>query len=256
MEIICYACGRGENPENTLEAIAHCQQVNPDWRMEMDVQITKDGELILFHDENAMRTTGADLEIASASMDEIEQLNAGESFDGAKESSYRVPRLKEVFTQFPNARLLLDVHTPDLRAVDAILDLIDEHKPKDLAIASEFDHIIAAFRNKAPNLTYGAATKEAKKLIYSSFMMLDALFALKGDILIIPNKFGKITVLTPRIVRHVQKRGRKLWAWEEEGESVVTVNSVEEINDMERKGVNAIFTEFPGRIKEQMANKA
>ncbi len=253
MEIICYSCGRGEKPENTLEGITHCQAIAPDWRIEMDLRLTKDLEVILFHDENAKRTTGIDLSIPEATLSQIRQLNAGYAFhNGQPEQAYRVPLLKEVLEQFPQARLLLDVHTPDLRAVDLILDLIHLHEPSDLVIASEYDEVIAAFREKAPQLKYGAAAKEAKRLIYSSFLGLDNLFPLKGDVLIIPKLYGKITVLTPRIVKHVRKRHKMLWAWVEESEVVKTVEHVEDLKMLESLGADAAFCEFPERLKKEL----
>ena len=256
MEIICYACGRGENPENTLEAITYCQEVNPDWRIEIDLQITSDGEIVLFHDKNGLRTTGVDLEIAKATLAEVQELNAGHYFSANGDAKqFQVPTLKMVLESFPNIKLLLDVHTDDLRAVDPILALLAKHQPPAPVIASEYDHVIAAFKEKAPELTYGAATKEAKQLIYSSFLGLDGLFPLKGDILIIPRQFGKINVLTPRIVKHVAKRHKKIWAWMEESEVVKTAENLDEALMLESLGADGIFTEFPARVKKEMDEK-
>ena len=252
MEIICYACGRGENPENTIEGIAHCQSVDPEWRIEMDLHMTADGEIILFHDHYTLRTTGVDLEIAKTPLSEIKKLDAGHYFSGAEDKIYHVPTLKEVLEQFSNIRLLLDVHTPDVQAIAPILELIENYQPKDLVIASQYDHIIAGFREKAPSVRYGAAAKEAKKLIYSSFLGMDGLFPVKGDVLIIPKLFGKIKVLTPRIVRHVQKRNKTLWAWVEESEVVKTAESLDEVKMLESLGANAAFSEFPERIKQEL----
>lgn len=252
MEIICYSCGRGENPENTIEGISHCQSVAPEWRIEMDLHMTLDGEIILFHDHNALRTTGVDLEIAKTPFAKIKELNAGHYFPGAEDRFHLIPTLKEVLEGFPNIRLLLDVHTPDTNAIDPILELIESHQAKDIVIASEYDHIIDGFREKAPSLTYGVASKEAKKLIYSSFLRLDGLFPMKGDVLIIPKLFGKIKVLTPRIVRHVQKRNKTLWAWIEESEVVKTAESLEEVKLLESLGAHAAFSEFPAKIKQEL----
>ena len=252
MEIICYACGRGENPENTIEGITHCLSINPGWRIEMDLHMTADGEIILFHDHNALRTTGVNLEIAKTPLSEIKKLNAGHYFSGAEDETYQIPTLKEVLEQFPNIRLLLDVHTPDLKAIPPILELIETFQPEDVVIASQYDHIIAGFREKAPSLTYGVATKEAKKLIYSSFLGLDGFFPLKGDVLIIPKLFGKIKVLTPRIVRHVLKRNKTLWAWVEESDVVKTAESLDDVKMLESLGANAAFSEFPERIKQEL----
>ena len=75
MTIICYSCGRGENPENTLKGIKHCQTINPEWRIEMDVQMTADEQLVLFHDYNTKRTTGVNKLINELSLEEVKELN-------------------------------------------------------------------------------------------------------------------------------------------------------------------------------------
>ena len=80
MTIICYSCGRGENPENTIKGIKHCQEINPNWRIEMDIQITSDDQLVLFHDYETKRTTGEDKLINELSLAEVKQLNAGYHF--------------------------------------------------------------------------------------------------------------------------------------------------------------------------------
>ena len=80
MDIICYSCGRGENPENTIEAIAHCQRVNPQWRIEMDIQMTSDNHLVLFHDYETKRTTGVEKQINNLTLNEVKELNAGYNY--------------------------------------------------------------------------------------------------------------------------------------------------------------------------------
>lgn len=258
MEVICYACGRGEFPENTMEAIANCQEVNSQWRIEMDLQLTKDNEVVLLHDEQTGRTTGQDGLVAELSLDELQKLNAGYSFEKDDTFPFRnlklsVPTLKQVFQTYPGINVLLDVHSANLAIVPLIIDLIEDHNMKDqVVIVSKYDEIVSAFKIVKPKWTYGAATREVKKLIYSSFLKLDRFFPLKSDILMIPLKYGKMTVLTSQIIRHAQKRNKSIWAWMEEGESVVTVNSVSEMKQLERQGVKGCFTEFPSKIAKEL----
>lgn len=80
MEVICYACGKGEFPENTLEAVSHCQKINPSWRIEMDLQLTKDGKVVLFHDDNLVRITNIEKQIADIDYAELKELDAAYNF--------------------------------------------------------------------------------------------------------------------------------------------------------------------------------
>lgn len=255
MEVICYACGRGEFPENTMEAIRNCQSLSPDWRIEMDLQLTKDQQVVLFHDEQTQRITGQESLIANLTFEELQQLNAGYGFekDGTfpfRQTGMAIPTLGQVFETYPAIKVLLDVHTADLAAVPLIIDLIEDHQMADqVVIVSKYDEVVNAFKTAKPEWRYGAATKEVKKLIYSSFLRLDALFPLSSDILMIPVKYGNMTVLTPRIIKHARKRNKKIWAWMEESDQVKTVESKTEISFLKESGVAGFFTEYPGAIR-------
>lgn len=261
MTIICYSCGRGENPENTIKGIRHCQEINPDWRIEMDVQITSDDHLVLFHDYETKRITGEDKLISELSLAEVKKLNAGYNFKNQESYIYRsapiqIPELRDVFKEFPKAKLLLDVHTNSPKVVNILISLIAaQFKDGDFIIASEYDEIIKELKSKRPNWRYAVPTKEAKRMLYSSFLYLDGLFPIKSDILMLPKKYGKINVLRDRVVNHAKKRNKKIWAWMYEGEEVRTVNTIKEIEELRELGIDGIFTGFPEKLKIEMSVK-
>lgn len=258
MEIICYSCGRGENPENSIEGIKHCLEVNPNWRIEMDLQMTKDGRIILFHDYETKRTTGVENKIQELDLDTVKKLNSGYNFKVGSKFPYRqnpikIPTLEEVCIAFPNAKLLLDVHTNNLKAVDKIIGIIEQNRmEKQIIVVSHYDQVLNEFKLKRPNWNYGASTKEVKKMVYSSFLFLDNLFPIKSDILMLPVKFDTIKLMTNRVITHVKKRDKQLWVWLNEGKEVVTVNSKRELNELESIGVNGIFTEFPAKLNKEL----
>jgi len=258
MDIICYSCGRGENPENTLEGIEHCLQVNPDWRIEMDVQLTLDERLVLFHDYNTKRTTGEDKLINELNLKDVQQLNAGYSFRDNGKYIYRpdpleVPELREVFIKFPQAKVLLDIHTNNPKVVQLLIELIySKFDSGDFIIASEYDKIIKEFKKERSHWRYGVPEKEAKKMLYSSFLKLDNLFPIKSDILMLPKNFGKINVLSRRVINHAKKRNIPIWAWMYEGEEVRTVTSLKQLEELKQLGVDGVFTACPLKLKGEM----
>ncbi len=258
MEIICYSCGRGEFPENTIEGIQNCTDVNPDWRIEMDIRMTADKELVLFHDNSAQRTTGVNKLISQMTFKEIQSLNAGWYFKSNgiypfRNNQIKVPLLKDVFIRFPKVKYLLDIHTDDQSAIPIFLDLIRDYLPKgDFTIVSEYDLIIKFLRSKKPNWEYGVPKNEAKKMLYSSFIKLDNLFPIQSDILMAPNWYGKINVLTKRVINHAHKRKKKIWAWKYEGEHVETITTKEDLSHFEQLKIDGIFTEFPTQINKYL----
>ena len=258
MEIICYSCGRGENPENSIEGIRHCLKINPDWRIEMDLQLTKDGQIVLFHDFNTIRTTGKDYNIQELNLEFVKKLNCGYNFQIGLEFPYRqkpieIPTLDDVCHLFPQAKFLLDIHTDNLIAIDKIINIIESNKMENqIVVVSHYDKVKEKFKSKRPDWVYGAATNEAKKMVYSSFLFLDGFFAIKSDILMLPVKYGKVKVLTSRAIRHCKYKKKLLWVWLNEGKKVVTVNSKNELDVLKKLGVNGIFTEFPERLIKEI----
>lgn len=258
MEVICYSCGRGENPENSLEGIRHCQSINPNWRIEMDIQITSDNQLVLFHDYETLRTTGRDLRINALTLDEIKELNAGYNFkvDGKhiyRDSPVEIPLLERVFKEFPQAKLVLDIHTNDPKVVRLFIDLIDStFKNGDFIVVSEYDDIIKRLKKEKPNWSYGVPAKEAKRMLYSSFIYMDWMFPIKSDVLMLPKKYGKIHVLSKRVINHAKTRNRLIWAWMYEGEIVKTVESKGEMEQLKSIGIDGIFTAYPEKLSNEI----
>lgn len=263
MEIICYSCGRGENPENSLKGIRHCLSVNADWRIEMDIQITADNKLVLFHDYETTRTTGRVSRINELTLSELSKLNIAYNFKKEGSFPYRnnpikIPELKDVFIEFPDAKLLLDIHSKNPKIVQIFIDLIErEFKKGDFIVASEYDEIIEKIKIKKPNWTFGVPAKEAKKMLYSSFLYLDDLFPIKSDILMLPLKYGNINVLSKRVVNHAKKRERELWAWKYESKDLDTtkfkaVESIKDLELLENIGVSGVFTEYPLKLSNEL----
>lgn len=258
MEIICYSCGRGENPENTIEGIKHCQKINPNWRIEMDLQMTKDGQIILFHDYETERISGFKSRIQELNLESVKKLNSGYNFKVGSKFPYRqnpieIPTLDEVCHSFPNANLLLDIHTDNLNAIDKIIGIIEQYgMEKQIVVVSHYDQVLLEFKVKRPNWVYGATTKEVKKMVYSSFLFLDNLFPIKSDMLMLPVKYGNIKLLTNRVIRHVKKRNKSLWIWLNEGKKVITINSKKELSEFDKIGIDGVFTEFPNKLNKEI----
>ncbi|GAA3627140.1 glycerophosphodiester phosphodiesterase family protein [Flavivirga jejuensis] len=264
VEIICYGCGRGEKPENTIEAIRHCQEINPEWRIEIDIQMSKDEEIVLFHDHNTKKITGIKRDIRKMNYDEIKMLNAGFNFSINGEFTHRkktigIPTLKSVFNLFPKAKLVLDIHSKNLKAVDKIIEIIEIYGVNNkIVIVSHYDKVIQKFKGKRPNWIYGAAVKEGTKIVCSAFIFLDYFFPLKSDILILPVKFGNFSFLRKRVLNHVLKRNKKIWVWQElwmfssTGKKVVMVNSLEKFTELKQRQVDGVFTDSPWELNKQL----
>ncbi|MFI1150719.1 glycerophosphodiester phosphodiesterase [Streptomyces sp. NPDC020817] len=109
-------------PENTLAAIDLAMRLGFDW-VENDVQRTKDGELVVIHDDTLARTTDAEQafpdrapwRVKDFTAAEIATLDAGSWF-GEEFAGERVPTLREYLDRVERnrQRLLLEVKKPEL----------------------------------------------------------------------------------------------------------------------------------------------
>ncbi|MEV8090159.1 glycerophosphodiester phosphodiesterase [Streptomyces nigra] len=109
-------------PENTLAAVDKAAELGVEW-VENDVQRTRDGELVVIHDDNLKRTTDAEevfpgrspWKVKDFTAAEIARLDAGSWF-GPEFAGARVPTLQQFLdrTESHRQKLLLEIKNPGL----------------------------------------------------------------------------------------------------------------------------------------------
>jgi glycerophosphoryl diester phosphodiesterase len=95
------------HPENTLAAFREAVRLGAHM-IEFDVRMTKDGHLVILHDETVDRTTNGKGKISELTIDEVKHLDAG-SWKSDKFSDERIPTLKEVLATMPE-NIWLNIH--------------------------------------------------------------------------------------------------------------------------------------------------
>ena len=123
---------RGEShnaPENTLAAI------NLAWEkgakaVEIDIQLTKDNEIVVFHDKDTARLSGKKLKISKSTLQELKLLNIG-CHKGDIWKNERIPTLKDVLKTVPeNAKLIIEIKS-DESILDKLKDVLVQSELKD-----------------------------------------------------------------------------------------------------------------------------
>lgn len=87
------------HPENTLPALEEAVHLGAHM-IEFDIQLTKDGALVLMHDATVDRTTDGKGKVADLTLAEIKALDAGSKLD-KRFASTRVPTFEEALAVFP-----------------------------------------------------------------------------------------------------------------------------------------------------------
>ncbi|MFJ3838691.1 glycerophosphodiester phosphodiesterase [Streptomyces sp. NPDC090054] len=124
-------------PENTLEAVDLARGLGFDW-VENDVQRTRDGELVVIHDDTLTRTTDVEevfpdrepWRVRDFTAAEIARLDAGSWFADGRYTGARVPTLREYLdrVRLNQQRLLLEIKKPELYPgiEEDTLEVLDE----------------------------------------------------------------------------------------------------------------------------------
>ncbi|MGI8658353.1 MAG: glycerophosphodiester phosphodiesterase [Candidatus Limnocylindria bacterium] len=130
--IVAHRGASRQAPENTMEAFRLAVDAGAD-AIELDVHLTSDGQLAVIHDDSLDRTTDRTGPIASLTMDEIRQADAGATFGREDDSGFpfaghglTVPTLSEVLAWLPpEVGLVIEIKAR--AAADAVVEAVASH---------------------------------------------------------------------------------------------------------------------------------
>jgi glycerophosphoryl diester phosphodiesterase len=118
---IAHRGASGYAPENTRAAFARAITMGADM-IETDVQLSRDGALVLFHDTTVTRTSNGHGPLADHSLDELRRLDIG-SWYAPEFAGQRIVTLSELVTEFlPRIPCVLEIKDP--RAAPALIQAI------------------------------------------------------------------------------------------------------------------------------------
>jgi glycerophosphoryl diester phosphodiesterase len=227
-------------PENTLAAFNLAVRQEAD-AIELDVDLTCDGHVVVMHDTTIDRTTNGHGRVADLTLEEIRQVDAGAWKDAAFKGE-RVPLLQEVLEAM-GQRLLINVEVKStlLRSsgVEAkVAALIEQHGLLDRVIISSFNPF-ALRRVKHINPGLACALIYAPDL---PIFLRNAWFAP-----LIPN-------LNARHPHHSQVNRDMVDQFHAQGlvVNVWTVNQAGIVHAMDQAGVDGIFGDDPVLIRETL----
>lgn len=222
-------------PENTLAAIRAAIAAGADW-IEIDVQETADGEVVVIHDRDLMKLAGVDLEIWNATLAELGQIDIGSWYDPAF-AAERVPTLREVLeTARSQTRVVIELkyygHQERLEArVAAVVDELD--MASEIAVMSLEPDGLRTMHELRPDWRIGLLAATA----------LGDLTRLDADFLAINEGLA-----TSRFIRDAHTRGKQVWAW--------TVNDPIQMSRLISLGIDGLITDQPALAREVLNARA
>lgn len=232
--IIAHRGAKGEAPENTLAAFRLGIEQGCD-AIELDVHLSKDGEIIVCHDPTLDRTTDMQGTIREMTVRELKQADAGSWFHPSFKGE-RIPLLEEVLDLVP-AGMMINIEIKesyDREMEPALLKLIERKgRLQDVIISSFYHKSLHYLKQLEPEIKIG--------LLYDVDVMRHPSLA---------ESFGApVYSLHPNAkrlgiedVREAVECGLNVYPY--------TINTIEQMKEAIRAGVSGIITDYPGRLKQ------
>jgi glycerophosphoryl diester phosphodiesterase len=212
-------------PENTLMAFQKAMDMNVDG-IELDVHLSKTGEIIVIHDFTVDRTTNGKGHVNELSLQELKTLRINEEFE--------LPTLAEVF-ELVNKKCMINIELKGKEMAKPIIDLIESYiKEKNWKyehfLVSSFDWItLLDIHLLNPEIPLGVLTEYDLELAFSFTKFINA-----------QSIHSHYHLLTKEKIAEMQKQGIQVFAW--------TVNEPEDIQKIKTYNVNGIISDYPDRI--------
>lgn len=232
VKILAHRGASAYAPENTLEAFRLAMEQGADG-IELDVQMTKDGELVVIHDETIDRVSNGNGAVRDYTLEELKQFSVSNHFE--QYPDVKIPTLREVLelvkpgTMEINIELKTGIYWyPQIE--QKVLELVKEEGMEERIIYSSFNHYsVQKIRELSP---------EAETAYLIGDVMLDVAdytrnTGIKG---LHPALFH---VKMADFLKEYKESGIALRVW--------TVNDKDQIRWLIDEGVDAVITNYPDR---------
>lgn len=244
--VFAHRGGAALRPENTMVAFDHGLSLGADG-VELDVHLSRDGVVVVHHDDTLDRTTDARGPLAALSGDELARVDAGYSFTTGSSAAapaypFRgqhigVPRLRAVLERYTNARIIIELKTPEAELARRAIDDIRAAGALDRVVLGSFHGpALEEARRYAPGIRTGAASEETRWALYRSRVYWP-LGKTRYREFQVPERSGSTVIVTPRFIAHAHRAGLPVRVW--------TVNDRDNMVRLLGWGADSVISDRP-----------
>jgi glycerophosphoryl diester phosphodiesterase len=233
--VIAHRGAAGGAPENTLASVALALEHRADI-VEIDVQETADGEVVVIHDSDLMKVGGNPMKVWEATFDEIRAVDVGSWF-GPEFTGQRVPTLEEVLETCRD-RAMVDIELKyyghDQMLEQRVSDIVEQTGMADQVIAMSLKgDAVGKMKGIRPDWEVGLLTARA----------VGDLTTAEADFLAV-----HVGMANSAFIRRAHQAGKNVYVW--------TVNDRLNMSRMMSRGVDGVITDHPALAKLVLAERA
>jgi glycerophosphoryl diester phosphodiesterase len=239
---MAHSGGEREAPTNTMYAFKRAVQRGADM-IELDVQSTRDKQLVVLHDAKVDETTDGRGKVEDLTLRQVRRLDAAHWFvprrgtthdaaarkyrfrgvrtgdrrvpPGYRRSDFAIPTLAQVFRRFPGVPINIEIKgTSDddlasyLRTGRLLADLVNESGRDDVIVTSFADAALADFHTRSPQTGLAPGRQGITDYFLYGTRPIEGTVALQ-----VPVESSGIRVLTPEFVARAHRDGYAVHVW-------------------------------------------
>ncbi len=241
--------GQGLWPGNTMRFLEGVAGLGVDV-LEMDVHMSKDGHVVLMHDDRVDRTTDGSNLVSDLTLEEIKALEVGGNWsqDGGATYPYRgqglqVPTIEEVFQRFPDYAMVIEIKQESPSMAAPFCAIIRRYDMGEKVLVPSFsDQAMTEFRAACPEVATAASSGEVRKFVIANFLLATNLLNPAYQAFQVPEMRGRIPVVIPHFVNSAQDHNLQVHIW--------TINEKADMRRFLEMGVDGIMTDRPDVLLE------
>ena len=245
VQVIAHRGASGYAPENTIASFKKAVTFHVDY-VELDVHLTKDDSVLVIHDASVDRTTNGTGKVRDLTFAETQKLDAGTKFN-ASFAGEKLPSLDQVLDAVNGqCKIMIEIKKgedfyPGIE--QKVLDIIKKHNAQSWCEMHTFhNHVLQNWLAIDTTIkTYKLVAKKIGKLYYDDGVRWgNSILQLKNKnyVGLNPNQ----SMASQSYINEIHAAGLKTFVW--------TVNDESKIDELIKKGVDGIITNFPDKVKQ------
>jgi glycerophosphoryl diester phosphodiesterase len=234
-----------ERPENTMPSFRRALELGVDV-IETDVHATRDGHIVVSHDDDGMRAAGVRRWIRDCTLAEVQSWDAAATFaDAHGQQTYlghglHIPTLAEVLEAFPDTRFNIDIKQPAPSIVGDVVALLRSHRAEQRTTLASFSdetmgEVLAS--------DFGGQTVLARNEVVAVALLPPRLLRrrrLAGRAIQLPLRAGPLEFSSRSFIERCHRLGLRVDFW--------TVNDPDVAGTLLGRGADGIMTDDPAGI--------